>query len=448
MSAQSSGHQALKPLRRGLASIKAVALPDATTVLTVYTVLLYLVPSDRRIAALGAAGSPSAIWAVGVGLWWGWYHIQRTKPSLSLGRQPVRTAEFILLGSALLSYVAAALRPLPVDETNAIDIGLLRLLGLAGVLLVANDGIPDRERFLTLLRRIVLAGGLFAAFGLLQFVIGQSLVDSITIPGLTSTQSFTNVQDRSGFLRSASTAMHPLEYAAVLAMILPLALSFGLHDLRGSKLARWFPTAAITLAMVLAVSRSAILGMIAGVVVLFPAWSRSVRWKVGLASVVLLAAVYALVPGMIGTLRYLFLGVGQDSSANSRTESYGLVDIFVARSPFVGRGFGTFLPEYRILDNQYLLVLIEMGFVGLFALVGLLLTSLICGWVGRRFYTDPLMNQIGQALAASVVAGAALTGFFDAFSFQMAGGTLFLMLGLCGTYWRLRKPEAAKAAVS
>jgi hypothetical protein len=46
--------------------------PDATTVLTAYAVLLYLVPSDRRIATLGGAGSLASLLATAALLWWGY----------------------------------------------------------------------------------------------------------------------------------------------------------------------------------------------------------------------------------------------------------------------------------------------------------------------------------------------------------------------------------------
>jgi hypothetical protein len=44
--------------------------PDAVTVITWYAILLYVVPSDRRIEALGGAGSPAYILAIVALLWW------------------------------------------------------------------------------------------------------------------------------------------------------------------------------------------------------------------------------------------------------------------------------------------------------------------------------------------------------------------------------------------
>ena len=47
--------------------------------------------------------------------------------------------------------------------------------------------------------------------------------------------------------------------------------------------------------------------------------------------------------------------------------SYAIAGEFIGRAPIFGRGFSTFLPSYRILDNQYLGLLIETGIVGLVA---------------------------------------------------------------------------------
>ena len=50
---------------------------------------------------------------------------------------------------------------------------------------------------------------------------------------------------REGLTRPAGTTIHPIEFGAVLTMILPIALHYALHDKYRSKLARWFPVAAI-----------------------------------------------------------------------------------------------------------------------------------------------------------------------------------------------------------
>ncbi len=410
---------------------------DGVSVLTIYIVLLFVVPSNRTLGPLGGAGSPAMLFGILAGIWWCWYQLSRTDATIDTGRRPVRAVFFGLLAIALVSYIFAMLSPRDGTEINAADLGLLRLVSFASLFLLVNDGIRGAQRFRILLRRLVVAGALFASLGLIQFVTKQSFVDAISIPGFSTTQDFSSVQDRSGFARAAATATNPLEYAFVLSMILPIALSLALDDTSRSRLRRWTPAALIIAALALSGSRSGLVGMLIGIVVLFPTWSSKIRLRALGVAIVGATAVYVLVPGMIGTLRGLFLNISQDPSAVSRTSSYDLAAAFVERNPFFGRGFGTFLPQYRIVDNQYVLAAIELGLIGLIALVALLVTAIaVVLWTRRRQF-DPLNRHIAQALAASVAAGATLTAFSDVFSFRQSSGVMFLVLGLCGAYSRL-----------
>lgn len=80
--------------------------------------------------------------------------------------------------------------------------------------------------------------------------------------------------------------------------------------------------------------------------------------------------IFIIVPGLIGSLSALFTTAGNDASVKSRTDSYDLAEWFINQSPILGRA-GTFMPKYRdILDNQYLMLLIETGLVGVLVFVG------------------------------------------------------------------------------
>ena len=434
------GSRAVSP-RAGLRSY------DAVTLLTGYVVVLLAIPSDRVVPALGGAGSPSVWFGLGAFLWWCWYQLQRQRTSPGWSN-PVRLSVFIFLGAVLASYIAAMTRPISLEEANAADLGLIKLVGWAGVLLLTVDGVPNADRFIVLLRRLTFAGALMAALGLLQFALGQSLVDAISIPGLSSTQEYSSVQERSGFPRAAGTAMHPLEYAAVLSVIFPVALTLALHEPQRRMMSRWLPPMLILLALALSSSRSGLLGLVIGIVVLFPTWSAKIRAWATAAAVALAGAIYVLVPGMVGTLRDLFTNVSNDPSALSRTSSYELVLEFFERNPLFGRGFGTFLPVYRILDNEWLLLLMDVGLIGVAAVLGMVAASAASALLGRRAATGDLLRALGPALTASVLAGAVLAASFDAFSFPMAGGTFFLACGLCGAYWSVTVSHTTSAATT
>ena len=272
----------------------------------------------------------------------------------------------VLLASGLASYAAAMLRATPAAEVSTADSGMLRLVAWTGLALIANDGIPNGARLEVLLRRVVRAGAVVAILGIVQFVTGTTFVDGIGLPGFSSTQEFAGVQERAGFVRSVGTAIHPLEYSAILTMVLPLAVTQGLEK-RGSLVARWWPAGVIAAASAVAVSRSTMLCLAAGLLVMALTWTPTVRRWMAAAAAAGATAVFVLVPGMAGVVLSLFTTLSGDSSALSRSDSFDLVWTFFERSAVFGRGFATFLPEYRILDNQYLLTVVEMGIVGLVA---------------------------------------------------------------------------------
>lgn len=413
---------------------------DATSVLTAGLVLTFAIPSYLSIPALGPAGKPGTLWFLGALLWWVWSQLQRPFP-VNSGRQPVRLMFFILLGVILVSYSLSNFVGMPTRETGLADGGVLKALSWAGILLIANDGAADRERLLTLLRRTALIGGLMASLGLVQFWSGQSLVSSIYIPGLTLDSGFDNVQSRGGFTRAAATASHPLEYGTVLCMSLPIAIGLAINDVHRGSLARWFPVAAISAAAVLSVSRSALVGVVAGVAILAVSWSRPARIRAAIVAVVAVIVTYLFIPGMVGTIRGLFVGLGEDTSAASRTSSYSVALEMAGRTSPVGRGFGTFLPDYRILDNQYLGLLIEIGTIGLLAFLGMILAGLLCCLFARRRLSDSLMRHLSYAMFASLAAGTVTFAFFDALTFPIAADLMFFLLGLSGAVWRIARRE-------
>lgn len=419
----------------GLSLRRIVPPMDAVTVLTLFFVVLFFIPSDRRIGALGGAGSLATLFGLGGLLWWCWHQLRHGDEMSARGIQWVRIAAFCFTGAVLASYAKSALTSLPQTEASVADMGILRVAALLGIMLVANDGVPNPDRFMTLMRRLCLVAGLYATLGLIQFFSGLSIVDSIQIPGLSST-GVAGIDDRAGFARSEATAMHPLEYATVLAMTLPFCLTFAIYDRRRSVLIRWYPVAAITFSSVLSVTRSALIGVAAVFVVLFPTWPTAFRKGIAIMLGLALVVVYFAVPGMAGTIVGMF--VGDDTSVSSRTGSYDAVLEFVSVSPFFGRGFGTFLPSYRILDNQYLVTLIEIGVVGLLAFLALLGMSLAVAMSARRHYREPVIRGMGMALVASMVAGGLLSAFYDSFAFPQACNMIFLISGMSGAYMNIR----------
>lgn len=408
---------------------------DATSVLTAYICLLLAIPSVMVVGPLGSAGAPSTIMAIGTLFWWLWFHVQRNW-LLFDGFQPVKFAMLAWFVVMLTVYVHAMSSPIPADEISPADSGMLKLIGMAGILLVANDGIVSIERHRTVLRRLVFGVGAIAVFGLVQYATKQLYVDRIQIPGLTAGNADWSLSARSGLIRPSGTSTHPIEYGVVLTMLMPLTIVYA----RKSPTHRWLYRVlmcAVVLAVALSISRSALVCAAVGLIVLGASWPAATRIRALAFTTATAVVVYVVSPGVLGTIGNMFVGASDDPSIASRTDSFDLAEEFIAASPFLGRGFGTFLPKYWILDNGYLGLLIEGGVFGLTGLLFVIVTAILAARQARRTATDEFDRELAQAVAASIAAGACGLAFFDTFGFPQSAGTLFLLLGLAGAAHRL-----------
>lgn len=404
---------------------------DAAWLLAGYVLTLMLIPANLTIAALGAIGTPAFILGLGALACWVGSQVNRSYATLSPA-QPVRRVILYFTISVLASYVAATVRPIDGIELNAADRGLLLIASWVGIVLLASDGLASVGALEYPLRALVAVGGVVAVIGLIQFFTGRAIVDVIQIPGLTPNTTLTSIYQREGFTRAAGTSTHPIEFGVALSMILPLALHFALTDLHRSAFVRWLPVLAIAFAVPITISRSALVGVVVALVILIPTWPAS-RRRVSYAAILgIVVVVYVAIPGMLGTLTRLFTGIASDGSARSRTDSYALALEFIERSPFFGRGLSTFLPQYRILDNQYLGLLIELGVLGTIAMLAVFAVALNSAFRSRRLSWDPRARGLAQALAAMVAAGACSFATFDAFGFPQASSLVFLGIGCIG----------------
>jgi O-antigen ligase len=309
-------------------------------------------------------------------------------------------------------------------------------------LLVANDGIRSLERHRAVLRRLVIGVGLIGVLGLVQYATKQLFVDRIHIPGLTAGTSNWSLAMRSGLIRPSGTSTHPIEYGVLLTMVLPIVITFALH----SPARRWIYRlllGAIVFAIFLSISRSAMLCGAVALLVLAASWGAAARIRAIIALLAVATVVYLSVPGVLGTITRLFTGAADDPSITSRTGSYDLAWQFITRSPVLGRGFGTFLPKYWILDNGYLGLLIEAGILGLGGLLLLIVVAAAAARNARKMAVDQLDRALAQALLASIAAGACSLAFFDSFGFAQTAGCFFLLLGMAGAARRLSRAEGS-----
>jgi polysaccharide biosynthesis protein PslJ len=419
------------------------------TILRIYVVLLVLIPPTYIVEPLGGVGTPATVVALVALMLWG---VAVLTPGTYLCRTvvPVRVVMGVFVATTFLSYAVAHVRYVPAVELLASDRALIQLFAWGGVVLLAAEGLRDREELYRVLRVFVAAVAVMALIGLFQFRFGIDFAENVKrIPGLHQNSDLVSIQDRSGFRRPAGTATHPIEFGCVIAMTLPLALHLARFDLVRSAARRWFPVAAILIGIPVAVSRSAVLASLVAAIVIFIGLDPRVRPRALVVAAGFLVVTYATTPGLLGTIGGLFVNAGSDSSISYRTGDYAIVGELIRQSPWLGRGPGTFVAgSYIILDNQYLLTAIEIGLVGLAVVIGYLLAAAFLGRGARHASKEPATRDLGQALAATSLASAVAALTFDAFSFLMFAGVVPLGLGIAGALWKLtrvakRRGEAA-----
>jgi polysaccharide biosynthesis protein PslJ len=323
-----------------------------------------------------------------------------------------------------------------------VDRGLVLIMAWLGILLLAADGIGSIDRLKTLFRRLVFGATAMAILGMVQFFAGLNAAQYIVIPGLSSLAPYTDIQERDSFHRPSATAIHPIEFGFVLAVILPIAIHQARYAPPGLRLRRWTQVGLIAVTLPMTVSRSAILGLAVILIVILPVWSRRERWVAYVVAIFGIGALFVGVHGLLGTIRDLFLAVGTDSSTTSRTVAYAHAGPLVVAHPWFGQGFGSFLPMvYFYTDNQYLNSVIEIGIIGLVALLAMFCTGWILARSARRAIADDELRHLAQCLAASVAVMAVTYATFDALYFPMAAAVTFLILGCVGAFWRLTRRD-------
>lgn len=270
--------------------------------------------------------------------------------------------------------------------------------------------------------------------------------------------------DRGGRLRVYGSAEHPIELSAVLVMLLPLALYLG--RLTGNK--RWYVGAVLLVLGTLAtVSRTGLVMLV--VVALVFLWLRPVDIaRLAPIAVPLICVVYFSLPHTLGSFYSAFFpkgGLVAQQSAIVRGNEAGadgrLADVGPSlrewtQRPLLGEGFGSRvgsreaavtgnIPRARLLDDQWLVSLLEVGVVGAGALLWLF-TRAIRRMARISRSDDGDDGWLATAFAASLYAFAIGMLTFDALGFVQVTITFFILLALSSVLANLRREESSATA--
>ncbi|MDX1416339.1 MAG: O-antigen ligase family protein [Candidatus Promineifilaceae bacterium] len=206
--------------------------------------------------------------------------------------------------------------------------------------------------------------------------------------------------------------------------------------------------ALIFVALILTFSRSAMLGLFAGLAfVAALRYRRLLPYMLGTALVLLLLPV---AQGYIG--RFLEGFQGQDLATQMRFGEYKDALTLIQRYPLFGVGFaGT--PDIDIylgVANVYLTITQVMGLLGLTAFVAIIITVFAYAYRNRYWFkTRPRQDAIWLGLHAALVGGL-VAGFFDHYLFNLefhhAVTAFWLFVGLATAATQLADQSADEPA--
>jgi O-antigen ligase len=109
----------------------------------------------------------------------------------------------------------------------------------------------------------------------------------------------------------------------------------------------------------------------------------------------------------------------------------------IGDKPWFGYGFAVDSPSPIIIDNQYLVLGLEQGFVGLIAFLLLIFTGIAVARQARRLSSDPAERDLAQSFVA-MIAAVALGGFgLNILRFPITAGLLFVGIGGAGALLRM-----------
>jgi hypothetical protein len=255
-----------------------------------------------------------------------------------------------------------------------------------------------------------------------------------------------------GNLRAYGSSQHPIALGAAMALILPFAIYFA----RTSGRRWWFAAALLVLGALASGSRTAIvmIGIVGFVFLLLKPSETKALWPALIPAVVV---IHFALPGSIGSFKDAFFpkgGIiaqqsvlapeGDPLLAGGRVRQLKPMLAEASEKPFFGAGFGTRITGFNtpqrnapILDNQWLVTVLEIGFVGLTAWVWLFITA------GRRLMrASRTAVQSGNdwlfaALAASILSFAVGMLTYDAFGYTQVTFIFWIVLGISAALLRV-----------
>jgi hypothetical protein len=437
----------------GVVILAAVALIGAVlsgfnpvTLIGVYIAACFVIPSRFGVAGLSLT---MALGAAALVLWLLLRAINGPAPARR--NEKVTFWLWVFVGVKLLGYANAHVHFLRPGHKIAVDRQLILVLTMVGIGFYVGD-VARNPRHRRIIIDLVVAGAAFMAFtAVLEKWSGVDVASWFDLPFVTDGARVDGegalfAPDRLGVERVFGTATGPIEFAAMLSAVLPLAAHLAIHG--RARFERWIGGAAgllIVLGLPMSVSRTAVVGFFVAGLLTIIGLERRYRERAllgfGIAVAVLLFAFPAVTDATFGLITDFAGQSGDGIGIEGRTDDYDHVATLIRERPILGRGLGYHLPtEAQLidgervrafyLDNQFLTELVNGGVVAFLATIALPLTGIRAGRRVRGLARDPGDAHLGYSVACALGVLALTWAFFDAFSFRASAGLFFLLLGI------------------
>jgi O-antigen ligase len=426
---------------------KGSSRTDGIVLLQAFAIAVMVFPSDMVIKPIGAAGYPASLLGVCI---FGVFFVSVLFGFHDAGRHshPIRGVLCVMWVAVLASYVFMDRGRLTGIELTSADRMLIRFAVVTGVALVAAEWLRSVDDVMRVVR-VLCWGAAFCGFvAMVQYWLGVDLARFLRqLPGFTQNHDNPAIQARGGLHRVAGTAIHAIELGVVSGMMIPITVCLGLYERGKSAFKRWGPLTLVTLGVATSVSRSAILSVVMALAVLVVLMPPVQRMAALCVLPIAVGGIFMSAHGLIGTLAGFFAGASNDPSIQYRTHDYPLAEQLWHSAPWFGRGPGTWIPadQLNVFDNQYLGTAVELGGVGIVALLVFLFGPAIVALSARRWSFDPDLRLLCAAIAAAGFAATVCSFTFDSLSFPMFVNLHALLIGFAGACWRLTSAEREHA---
>ncbi|BBX34553.1 O-antigen polymerase [Mycolicibacterium mageritense DSM 44476 = CIP 104973] len=348
------------------------------------------------------------------------------------------------LTASLLSYGAAMDRGTVTRGFEFGDRYIFSDLALAAMVVAIIAMITTTGHVALMLKGLLVGGALSSAFAVVRFIAGIDLAPLFILPGLKQSDFVlvTNLA-REGIDRPQGSAGHPLELAGVLTVIIPLGVAIvASARAKGERTWPWIAcTGLLICGAMVTVSRSAVVGLVAAVLVMV--W----RWSIRRFAVTLIAAAAAVGLGLLLQVQVVtailqsFANAATDSSIASRGVGASYVAAHFRDQFWLGQGAGMY-PAFRqpVLDNQYLSRLMETGALGLVSFVALIAVALVLA-LRASAARDPVTAELAGGISGSLAALAVISTILDVSGFIQIWTVTWILVALSTVVWRLgRQP--------